>query len=86
MTPFTESIVEEAALAVLGRLDWAVLHGPEIAVGTPAPERSDPGYRDVILERRTSVVTTPRTSADPGRRRDRQASRHSSTPVVEYVA
>ena len=25
---FTESIVEEAALAVLGRLDWAVLHGP----------------------------------------------------------
>ena len=49
---FTESIVEEAALAVLGRLDWAVLHGPEIAVGTAAAERADPGYRDVILERR----------------------------------
>ena len=52
MTSFTESIVEEAALTVLGRLGWAVLHGPEIAVGTPAAERSDPGYRDVILERR----------------------------------
>ena len=52
MTSFTESIVEEAALAVLGRLDWTVLHGPEIAVGALAAERSDPGYRDVILERR----------------------------------
>jgi len=53
MSGFTESIVEEAALTVLGRLGWMVLHGPEIAVGTPAAaERSDPGYRDVILERR----------------------------------
>ncbi len=52
MTTFTESIVEEAALAVLGRLGWAVLHGPEIAVGTAAAERSDPAYRDVVLERR----------------------------------
>ena len=49
---FTESTVEEAALAVLGRLGWAVLHGPEIAVGTAAAERSDPAYRDVVLERR----------------------------------
>lgn len=52
MTGFTESIVEEAALAVLGRLGWTVLHGPEIALGTAAAERADPGYRDVILERR----------------------------------
>lgn len=42
MTTFTESIVEEA-LAGLGRLGWAVLHGPEIAAGTAAAERSDPG-------------------------------------------
>jgi len=27
VTAFTESIVEEAALAVLGRLGWTVLHG-----------------------------------------------------------
>lgn len=56
MTGFTESIVEEAALAVLGRLGWAVLHGPEIAIGTPAAERSDPGYRDVILARRLQAA------------------------------
>ena len=49
MTGFTESIVEEAALAVLGRLGWAVLHGPEIAVGTAAAERADPGYRSPAL-------------------------------------
>lgn len=49
MTAFTESIVEEAALAVLRRLGWAVAHGPEIAVGQPGAERTDPGYRDVVL-------------------------------------
>ncbi len=49
---FTESVVEEAALAWLEALGCEILHGPEIAVGEPAAERSDPGYRDVILERR----------------------------------
>ncbi|MHB8398144.1 MAG: type I restriction endonuclease subunit R [Candidatus Limnocylindrales bacterium] len=55
---FTESIVEEAALTWLGGLGWSVLHGPEIAVGTPGAERSDPGYRDVILERRLRAALT----------------------------
>jgi type I site-specific deoxyribonuclease, HsdR family len=49
---FTESVLEEAALAWLEDLGYAVLHGPDIAVGEPAAERSDPGYRDVVLERR----------------------------------
>jgi type I restriction enzyme R subunit len=52
MTSFTESAVEEAALAWLEALGYAVLHGPEIAAGAPAAERGDPGYRDVILEKR----------------------------------
>ena len=52
MTSFTESVVEEAALAWLERLGFAVLHGPEITVGMPGAERTDPGYRDVVLERR----------------------------------
>ena len=47
---FTESVVEEAALAWLEGLGYTVLHGPEIAVGMAAAERTDPGYRDVILE------------------------------------
>ena len=46
----TESITEQAALAWLESLGYAVLHGPDIAVSGASPERSDPNYRDVILE------------------------------------
>ncbi len=49
---FTESAVEEATFEWLERLGYTVLHGPEIAAGEPAAERDDPGYHDVILERR----------------------------------
>jgi type I restriction enzyme, R subunit len=49
---FTESIVEDAALAWLESLGYAVLHGPDIAVGMAGAERSDPNYRDVVLEGR----------------------------------
>lgn len=49
---FTESVVEDAALGWLEALGYAVLHGPQIAAGEPAAERRDPGYRDVVLERR----------------------------------
>ncbi len=41
MSAFTESIVEDAALAWLEGLDYAVLHGPEIAVGDGGGERMD---------------------------------------------
>ncbi len=44
--------MEDAALAWLEGLGYAVVHGPEIAVGEPGAERSDPNYRDVVLERR----------------------------------
>jgi type I restriction enzyme R subunit len=49
---FTESVVEEAALAWLEGLGWAIAHGPDIAVGEPGAERGDPDYRDVVLEGR----------------------------------
>ena len=53
MSPaFTESVVEDAALGWLESLGYTVLHGPEIAFGEPSSERRDPGYRDVVLERR----------------------------------
>jgi len=47
-----ESVVEDAALGWLEALGYQVLHGPDIAVGELRAERSDPSYRDVILERR----------------------------------
>src|SRR2546427_12962396 len=51
-TSFIESVVEDAALAWLGSLGYVILHGPDIAAGQSGAERSDPNYRDVLLERR----------------------------------
>ena len=50
MPQFTESVVEQAALAWLESLGWAVRHGLEIAPGEAAAERTD--YAQVILEAR----------------------------------
>jgi len=52
MRGVTESVVEDAALGWLEELGCAVLYGPDIASGEPGAERSDPNYRDVILEGR----------------------------------
>ncbi len=52
MPTFSESIVEDAALAWLGELGYSILHGPDIAVGESAAERTDLNYRDVILASR----------------------------------
>ncbi|HYY15077.1 MAG TPA: type I restriction endonuclease, partial [Gammaproteobacteria bacterium] len=46
----TESIIEQAALTWLERLGWTVKHGPEIAPGELAAERSD--FGQVILTQR----------------------------------
>ncbi len=50
MPAFTESIIESAALAWLERLGWTVKHGPDIAPGELAAERSD--YGQVVLTQR----------------------------------
>jgi len=49
---FTESVVEDATLGWLASLGYGILHGPDIAAGESAAERSDPNYRDVVLEGR----------------------------------
>jgi type I restriction enzyme, R subunit len=49
---FSESVVEQAALAWLEGLGYEILSGPNIAAGEPGAERNDPEYHDVILERR----------------------------------
>ncbi len=50
MSRFTESVVEDAALAWLESLGWSVKHGPDIAPGELAAERSD--YGQVVLNER----------------------------------
>ncbi|MGQ0657877.1 MAG: type I restriction endonuclease, partial [Chromatiales bacterium] len=50
MTAFTESVVEEAALAWLEAIGWRIAHGPVIAPDMPAHERRD--YGEVVLAQR----------------------------------
>lgn len=52
MIAVTESLVEDATLAWLEALGYTVLHGPAIAFGQLAAERSNPNYCDVVLEDR----------------------------------
>jgi len=47
---FTESVVEQAALAWLESMGYLIVSGPEIAPGMPASEREN--YGQVVLERR----------------------------------
>ncbi|MDQ2082047.1 type I restriction endonuclease subunit R [Xanthobacteraceae bacterium Astr-EGSB] len=49
-------MVEDAALAWLAALGYAVAHGPDIAAGGTAPERSDPNCRDVVLAGRLQAA------------------------------
>jgi type I restriction enzyme, R subunit len=49
---FAESDAEEAALGWLETLGYGIKHGPEIAFGVDGGERSDPRYRDTILQDR----------------------------------
>ena len=51
MTTFTESVVEDAVLAWLESLGYAILHGPDIAIGEPAAERSDLNWCDAPAEK-----------------------------------
>ena len=48
--PFTESVVEQAALAWLESAGWSVKNGTAIAPGEPAAER--PAYSEVVLAQR----------------------------------
>jgi type I restriction enzyme R subunit len=50
MTSFTESVVEQAALAWLESVGWQIAHGPDIAPDTPGAERAD--YGEVVLAQR----------------------------------
>jgi type I restriction enzyme R subunit len=47
MSAFTESVVEDAALAWLQAIGWPVAHGPDIAPDMPAAERAN--YNEVVL-------------------------------------
>lgn len=68
MTRFTESVVEEAALAWLESVGWRVLHGAEIAPGEPAAERDD--YGEVVLAQRLRDALLPKLISGEPRVKD----------------
>jgi type I restriction enzyme, R subunit len=47
VSAFSESVVEDAALAWLEAMGWRVAHGPDIAPDMLAAERHD--YSEVVL-------------------------------------
>jgi len=55
---FSESTVEDAALAWLEAIDWRIAHGPDIAPGEPAAERDD--YGQVVLVQRLRDALPPK--------------------------
>jgi hypothetical protein len=63
---FTESVVEQAALAWLESLGWSIRHGLEIAPGEPGAARAD--YAQVVLEARLNPALPPEALADAFRR------------------
>jgi hypothetical protein len=80
---FTESVVEQAALAWLESLGYAVLAGPEIAPGEPQAERGD--YRQVVLERRLRQALerlNPQFSSDVLEEAYRKLTRPESPSLV----
>lgn len=58
---FTESDVEEAALAWLERAGWRVAHDPDIAPDMPAGGRRD--YGEVVLAQRLRDSLLPKISS-----------------------
>ena len=49
---FTEELLEEAAIEILGELGYTHAFGPDIAYDGETPERKGKDYKDVILEER----------------------------------
>jgi type I restriction enzyme R subunit len=69
MCYFTESVVEDAALAWLEGLGYAVLYGPDISPGVDIltlalSQREREQYSDIVLERRLREMVEPLASVD----------------------
>lgn len=79
-------MVEDAALAWLEALGYSVLHGPDMAAGQPAAERSDPNCRDVVLEGRLRAAfarLNPRLPAEALDDAYRKLTRLGAPTLVE---
>ena len=83
MSGFTESVVEQAALAWLESLGWSVKHGLEIAPGDPGAERAD--YAQVVLEARLREALRRLNPMLPPEAREDALRRLTRTEGAELV-
>jgi type I restriction enzyme R subunit len=88
---FTESVVEQAALAWLESLGWRVTHGLDIAPGEPGAERAD--YAQVVLEARLrdalarlNPTLPPEALDDAFRRLTRPEGRSCRRAIARCIA
>lgn len=77
---FTESVVEQAALAWLEGIGWRVTHGPDIAPDMPAAERAD--YGEVVLAQRLRDALVRQASLALGRRLTEPFNRPQATVSI----
>ena len=86
MSALLESEVENATIAWLMALGYEILRGPDIAAGEAAAERNDPGYRDVVLERRLRkalVTLNPSLPPDALEEAYRKLTRSDAPSLIE---
>lgn len=86
MTGFTESIVEDAALAWLEALGYATRYGPDLAIGEPDAERTDTNGRDPVLLarlRQSLVRLNPNLPADAIADAERKLLRVDAVSLIE---
>jgi type I restriction enzyme R subunit len=79
VSKFTETHVEDAALAWVSELGYAILHGPDIAPDSFAPERTS--YDEVILHARLSAAVARLNLGIP---EDAQAEAIRRVHLAEY--
>lgn len=82
-TALTESIAEDAAFARLREVGYVVSYGPDIAAGELGAERSDPDFRDAVLEDR--LRQSPNPKLPPGALEDayRKRARVPAPSLIE---
>ncbi len=84
MASFTESVVEDAALAWLESVGWRVAHGPDIAPDMLAAERRD--YGEVVLGTRLRDALTRLNPALPAEALDDAFRKLTRPEGAELVA
>ena len=79
-----ESKVEDAALAWLRGIGYAVPRGSDMETGELGAERSDPGFRDVILADRLRHPLNPKLPSEALEDAYRKLTRTDAPALIKH--